>query len=345
MPDLLKGSSRKVVLVALLVGLVVAAILIRIGFGDGANADRWETLRIPAQLDGDYITALRYDAAIGEVLTGFESGHVASTAKDGRATLIHGHNRRVNYVSVSPDGELVASSADETVLWNRRTGETEATLEKVNGPVIWSEAGDVLFALQRGIVKIYDVERRRFHSAEMRCEGAATAIALNQEKGILAAGSSTGRICLWKVLESGRFRGLDLMHESAKSDRRNHIQAMAFSDHGDELLVITELEGVKRLATSDLSLIQSKAPQLTRVINAKVLNRNTGSVALAGRLKTWEGDEDHFVELFNLKTGSSEILKAKTSTLNALAVTDGNRQILIGNVVKYLVMDVPPAFR
>lgn len=345
MQSLQKGFSMKVVFVALLVGLVAAAALIRFGLGEGATDARWETLRIPAQLDGDYITALQYDAATGEILTGFESGHSASTTRNGSARFVHGHDYRVNHIAVSPDGALVATSAGETVIWNRESGETETTLEQVDGPVIWSESGGALFVLQRGVVKVYDVERRRFHSAAMRCDGSATAIALDQENSVLAAGSSTGRVCLWKVLESGQYRGLDLMIESAESDRRNHIKAMAFSDKGDELLVITALEGVRRLATSDLTLIQSKSPQLTRVRNARILNRDTGSVALTGQLKTWEGEEDHFVELFNLKTGQSEILKAKTSTMNPLAVTAGNSQLVVGNVVKYLMLDIPPRFR
>lgn len=231
------------------------------------------------------------------------------------------------------------------MLWDRKSGEMKATLEKVSGPVIWSASGDVLFALQRGVVKIYDVERKHFHSAEMRCLGSATAIALNEEQGVLAAGSSTGRICLWKVLGAGHYRGLDLMIESEETSRRNHVKALAFSGSGDELLAITAVEGVQRFATADLTLIQSKSPQLTRVTHASILNRNIGSVALTGRLEAWEGDEDYFVELFNLKTGQSEILKAKTSTMNHLAITGGNSQLVVGNVVKYLVLDIPPAFR
>jgi hypothetical protein len=135
------------------------------------------------------------------------------------------------------------------------------------------------------------------------------------------------------------------MIESPESNRRNHIKALAFSSKGDELLVITELEGIRRLATPDLALIQSKSPQLTRVRNAKFLNWDAGSVVMTGQLKTWDGEEDHFVELFNLKTGQSEILKAKTSTMNPLAVTAGNSQLVVGNVVKYLVLDIPPRFR
>lgn len=340
-----KGFSMKVVLVALLVGMAAAAAFIHYGLGDGTTGGRWETLRIPAQLDGDYITALQYDDVTEEILTGFESGHTASTARGGKSRFVHGHDYRVNHISVSPDGDLVATSAEETVLWDRNSGETKATLEKVSGPVIWSESGDVLFVLQRGVVKIYDVERKHFHSAEMRCGGSATSIALNQEQGVLAAGSSTGRVCLWKVLESGHYRGLDLMGESAETNRRNTIKAVAFSSSGDELLSVTELDGVQRLATEDLTLIQSKSPQLTRVTNAIILNRNSGSVVLTGRLESWEGDEDYFVELFNLKTGQSEILKAKTSTMNHLAITGDNSQLVVGNVVKYLVLDIPPAFR
>jgi hypothetical protein len=345
MQSLQKGFSMKVVFVALLVGLVASAALIRFGLGEGADETRWETLRIPAQLDGDYITALQYDAATGEILTGFESGHSASTARSGRARFVHGHDYRVNHIAVSPDGALVASSAGETVVWDRESGKTEATLEQVDGPVIWSESGDALFVLQRGIVKIYDVERRRFHSSNMRCEGSATAIALDSERGVLAAGSSTGRICLWKVLESSQYRALDLMIESPESKRRNQIRALAFSNKGEELLVVTELEGVRRLVTSDLTLVQSKSPKLTRVRNAVILNRNTGSVAMTGQYKAWDGEEDHFVELFNLQAGQSEILKAKTSTMNPLAVIAGNSQLVVGNVVKYLVLDIPPRFR
>lgn len=341
-----KEFSMKGATLALVVGLGIAAIAVHYGSGSGTGPEpvRSENLRIPAQLDGDYITALTYDPGTAQIITGFESGHAASTDLQGKATVVHGHEYRVDHVAVSHDSALLATSASETVIWNHETGESLATLKNVNGPAVWGQDAEALFVIERSSVRIYDLVNKRFHSVVARCDGSAMAIALDPTNKVLAAGSSTGGICLWKVLETEDFRGLDLIAESDDTSRRNHVKALRFADDGNELLVATASGGIQRFSVPDLALKQSKSPQLTTITNATFLNTDSGAVALTGRIRHWDGEEDYFVEAFNLTTGASEILKAKTSTMNHLAWLPDSHQLLVGNVTKYLILDVPAGF-
>lgn len=335
----LKGAA-----LALVVGLGIAATAIHYGSEAAPEQVRSENLRIPAQLDGDYITALTYDPGTAQIITGFESGHAASTDLPGKAAVVHGHEYRVDHVAVSPDSTLLATSASETVIWDRDTGESLVTLQNVHGPAVWGEDAEALFVIGRSSVRIYDLVNKRFHSVNARCDGSATAIALDPTSKVLAAGSSTGRVCLWKVLETGDFRSLDLIAESDDTGLKNHVKALRFADNGNELLVASASGGIQRFSVPDLALKQSKSPQLTTVTSAEFLNTTSGAVALTGRLRHWDGEEDYFVEVFNLTTGASEILKAKTSTMNHLAWLPDTQQLVIGNVTKYLVLDVPAGF-
>lgn len=343
-PD--RDFSMKGAAFALVVALGIAAIAIHYGAESGAGPEqvRSEDLRIPAQLDGDYITALSYDPGSAQIITGFESGHAASTDLQGKATVVHGHEYRVDHVAVSHDSNLMATSASETVIWDRDTGDSLATLKNVHGPAVWGQGAEALFVIERSSVRIYDLINKRFHSVNARCDGAATAIALDPTNTVLAAGSSMGRICLWKVLETGNFRSLDLIAESGDTSRKNHVKALRFADSGNELLVASASGGIQRFSVPDLALKQSKSPQLTTVTNAEFLNTDSGAVALTGRLRHWDGDEDYFVEVFNLTTGASEIVKAKTSTMNHLAWLPDTHQLIVGNVTKYLILDVPAGF-
>ncbi len=330
---------------ALLLGFVIAALIVRLGIDGGSQKAKWQDLRVPAQLDGDFITALNYHSNSGRMITGFESGHAAQTERSGQATLVHGHNYRVNHIAVTDDGVLSATSASEAVIWNHETGQALATLSDVNGPMLWAEEGEALFVVRKGRVSIYDVVDRRFHSSEVRCGSSVTAIALDKLNGILAAGSNNGHLCLWKVITSDAFRGLDLITQTEGTDQpRNQVKTLEFSQQGDELLAVFSVGRVQRLSVPDLAIIQSKMPQLSSILDADFLNPVAGSVALAGRMPHWDGDEDYFVELFNLSTGQSDIVKAKTSTMNHLAWVPGSGQLIVGNVTKYLLLDVPPEF-
>ncbi|MFC4258138.1 WD40 repeat domain-containing protein [Marinobacter lacisalsi] len=336
--------SMKSAALALAGGLALTVIAIHYGSGKGPEQLRSENLRIPAQLDGDYITALTYDPGTAQIVTGFESGHAASTDLQGKAAVVHGHEYRVDHVAVSHDSNLLATSASETVIWDRETGESLATLENFHGPAVWGQGAEALFVIERSSVRIYDLTNKRFHSVDARCDGSAMAIALDPTNKVLAAGSSTGRICLWKVLETDDFRGLDLIAESNDASRKNHVKALRFANNGNELLVATASGGIQRFSVPDLALKQAKLPQLTTITNADFLNTESGAVALTGRIRHWDGEEDYFVEVFNLTTGASEILKAKTSTMNHLAWLPDSHQLIVGNVSKYLVLDVPAGF-
>jgi WD40 repeat protein len=160
------------------------------------------------------VTAMGYSADGRWLIGGGTSRNVQVwQASDGVSLFTFNHAHQVSKVAISPDSSTVAAATCETTvkdvcmeggvwLWDLRTGRL---IQKLKGfsdfveGVAFSLDGSSLIAGSRdGKLRVYATSdsQSRFEADLL---GGIEALALSPDGGVLATGSATGEIQLWKI--------------------------------------------------------------------------------------------------------------------------------------------------
>jgi eukaryotic-like serine/threonine-protein kinase len=149
-----------------------------------------------------------------------------------------GHQDNGRSVAFSPDGRLIASAADDIVLWNAETYEKLARLEyaSVVWSVVFSPDGRWLVSTHAdGAVLVWDVVERARASSFNEHSAAVRAVAFSPDGGTIASGSEDRSIMLWD-LRLGRKTAVLLGHGT-------RVLALAFPRHAGRRLASGDFLG------------------------------------------------------------------------------------------------------
>jgi Tol biopolymer transport system component len=177
------------------------------------SVDSWK----PVRKFSEYlnVTAMAYSPDGRWLIGGGTSRNVQVwQASDGASLFTFNHAHQVSKAAISPDSSTVATATCETTinnicteggvwLWDLRTGRL---IQKITGfpdvveSVAFSVDGSSLIAASRdGTLRVYATSDYQ-SSFEAAPGGGIEALALSPDGGLLATGSATGEVQLWKIV-------------------------------------------------------------------------------------------------------------------------------------------------
>lgn len=145
------------------------------------------------------ITALLYSQAVAQERPRVVQPTERKLALDVKATLV-GHERQVEFVAFSPNGELLATASyeeKETRLWNTTTAQLIASCDGITP--LFSPDGQVLLTTTKKTVKLWDAFTGKPKFTLAGHERDITAATFSRDGSKLATGSEDGTVKLWDV--------------------------------------------------------------------------------------------------------------------------------------------------
>ena len=163
-----------------------------------------------------------------------------------KQTLV-GHNRRVDNISFSPDGQTLASSALDIILWDVSTGEPKITLTEHRAlSVVFSPDGRTLAS--GGVdatIRLWDVASGQSVKVLTGHEHGVLSVTFSPDGRTLASGSWGETIRLWDVATGEHLKTLTEHKSEVSNDfeptfdpfgeEGSNYTSVAFSPNGETL--------------------------------------------------------------------------------------------------------------
>jgi WD40 repeat protein len=146
-----------------------------------------------------------------------------------------GHQDHGRGIAYSPDGKLVASAADDVVLWDAATRDKLARFEypSVVWSVVFSPDGRWLLSTHGdGAVVVWDVAERVRTASFNEHSGGVRAVAFSRDGKRVASGSEDRAVVIWDP-ETGR-------KQAVLTGHKTRVMGVAFTDRPNELATVDQ---------------------------------------------------------------------------------------------------------
>jgi WD40 repeat protein len=255
------------------------------------------------------VTALKYSESGQTLLVGRESGEVEiwDATKPSSKRSVLAHTYRVSGFTVTDDGKSFFTSSyfeDAIKLWDRRTGVLLQTISGVSGPIVVSPIARYYIAAHRSELRIFDIKGRTLLPARIPCEcGGVTSIAVDAKSSLVAVGSASGALQIWKFVLLDNRPYLVLAYAKVPYAMGNWVQHVFFAQGGSRLYSVSRRGLVNEWMTPNLEKVREITSSLAHVSYAA---NDTGSGLLAmGGTAGPSGLGSGQVELLPLSNGRS----------------------------------------
>jgi WD40 repeat protein len=231
-------------------------IIGRLSVGD-VQGDGMERVRQLREQALDFRTVATSQGTYIPFVLPFKYSDEDKAMPSGLIRTLHGHSRVVNAVTLSPNGDTIASASDDHTI---RLWDTVSGAPKLHGRVLRGHTGTVLsVAFSPGgrtiasgssdrTIRLWDAATGQSKMEGRGLVGHASAVTCvafspSRKQRTIASGCTSGSIRLWNVATG---QPVWRVNKSSKYGHSKHITSLAFSPDG-ETLVSASLDRTLRL--------------------------------------------------------------------------------------------------
>lgn len=253
----------------------------------------------------------------GFLVVGHESGSIDiwDTKKSQSKREISAHKYPANSLTFSSDGDVFFSSSyfeNSTKLWNVKTGEQLFLVRHMNGPVGTTPNKQFYVIANGDHVRLFDYKQKLLLAEKYMSGGTITTIATDTSFGLIAVGTESGSIDVWKYSEN---KGTPILTKASSAkpyEFGDWVVGLQFSTNGTRLYSITRFGSIDEWLSGTLEKKRS-LPVILKYVYSTAFLRDKGLLALAGteeKIGTGPGS----VELISLATGEFKSYRISTNT-------------------------------
>jgi len=227
------------------------------------------------------------------------------------------HTDSINAIAITPDGQKVVSSSDNTLkVWDLKTGKELQILqghsESVNAVAITRDGQKVVSGSSDNTLKVWDLETGKGLQILQGHSESVNAVAITRDGRRVVSGSSDNTLKVWD-LETGK--ELQILQGHSKS-----VNAVAItpdgqkvvSGSGDSILKVWDLETGK-----ELQILQGHSESVSAV-----------AITPDGQ-KVVSGSGDSTLKIWDLETGRNlQTLKGHTDWIYSVTITSDGQKII-----------------
>jgi len=205
---------------------------------------------------------MKYNEPQNLLAIGYESGIVKiwDTKSKDRKFEFKAHKNRANELIFSSDGSALFTNShfEESVkIWNTHSGELIYEIPNVRGPVGLTPNKNVYIVASSGGARLFDYDLMYLYPEVHKTNGTITSIAKNNTKNLIATGTASGAIEVWKYSENNSIPTLEKISNSKPYSDGNWVRGLAFSSLGGYLYSVSRHASFDKWIPNDLKNIQS----------------------------------------------------------------------------------------
>ena len=269
--------------------------------------------------DGSFsnlVVKLKYNELENYLVVSRDSGSIDiwNTGKPKSKHEIKAHKYRANSITFTSDGKAFFSSSsfeNSTKLWNAETGKLVHWIRDMTGPVGATSNNQFYVIANSGQFRLFDNKQGLLLPEKYTSEGVVTAIAADVSSGLIAIGTESGTLELWKYSENKGLPSIKKVSSFKPYETGNWVVGLQFSASGKALYSVARFGSIDEWSPSTLEKRRS-APTLLKYVYSTAFSPDGNLLGLAGT-KEKVGTGAGSVEVISLATGKSSAFQVNTN--------------------------------
>lgn len=269
--------------------------------------------------DGSFsnlVANLAYNDKKQLLAVGFESGQIEiwDINKTHSKIGFKAHEYPASMISFTADGTALFSSSkfeESTKIWSVKSGALIQAIRKMKGPVGTTPNKNIYVVANGEYVSLYNLSREIIFPEKYPSGGLITAIATDVSSGLIAIGSESGTIEVWRYSESMGTKVLVKVSSVRAYSLGDWVVGLQFSSKGDSLYSVARFGAINEWAPETMEKRRT-VPTAFKHIFSAAFYREEDMLSLAGNeLKNSLGASA--VEVISLATNESRIYPISTN--------------------------------
>ena len=266
----------------------------------------------------NHIVSIKYSNKEKILLVSHESGKIDiwNTNSTKRKQEINAHKYSTDYLAFTSDEKSFFTSSvfeNSTKLWDTGSGEMLHKIRDMAGPVGSTPSDDVYVIANSSsrYVRLFDTNKKLLLAEKYACEGVIKSLATHATAGLIAIGTESGTIELWKYSEAKGVPSMDKVSSFKPYGLGDWVIGLKFSTDGKSLYSVTRFGSIDEWSSSTLKKSGSLSTDL-KYINSAAFSHNGNSLGLAGTEEK-VGSGPGSVVVISLVTGSTKAFRVNTN--------------------------------
>jgi len=304
--------NRWIIVLILLPFISGCAGMVHKRFVQNFSKERQET-------DGSFsslIASLKYNEKKQFLAVGLESGQIEiwDINKSHSKIEFKAHEYPANMLSFTSDGAILFSGSkfeQSAKLWNVKTGELIQTIRKMKGPVSTTPDKDIYVVANGDYVSLYNLSRGIIYPEKYASGGLITVMASDDSSGLVAIGSESGTIEVWRYTKNKGNKALVKVSSARPYSNGDWVVGLQFSPRGKSLYSIARFGSFSEW--DPVTFEEKKSvPTVLKHIYSTSFYRDKNILALAGTEEK-PGLGSASVEVISLDTNESTVYRLNIS--------------------------------